>query len=52
MPTVQHPRLPEVTRDVTGDELSNWLAQGWIEQSPTEPPEPQRDKAPARRKRT
>lgn len=52
MPTVQHPRLPEIRRDVTADELPNWLAQGWVDTAPTETPEPPR-KAPAkRRKRT
>lgn len=52
MPTVQHPRLPEITREVTVDELPNWLAQGWVDTAPTETPEPERVALVRHRKRT
>lgn len=31
MPTVQHPAFPEITHEVSDDQLENELSAGWLE---------------------
>jgi len=55
MPTVHHPTIPDVSRDVPASALSRWLAQGWVTDAPRSTPtrsqEPKR-RAPRARTKT
>lgn len=43
MPTLNHPRIPNVSVDVPGREAKRWEAQGWVSSSPKPEPAPVMD---------
>ena len=38
MATVKHPRIPNVTVDVPGGDVSRWQASGWVADEPQSEP--------------
>lgn len=37
MPTLKHPTLPDVTVDVTDEQVDSWTEQGWLPDTPDKP---------------